>query len=315
MDSHYIYVGHSSFGNPKISLATIPSDLSDLNQYMYITIPENFRIITLCNFGEHTNTKTTNLMFGALKKISDFNQVVDDLFDYTDDLQKSRNILVFSKNMVSNFLVWSLGQKQISGKNISDSLIPYLSESVIEKIIDSWKLFSSRAKPEKAWSSSGFLSKLYQFDFITEEIVDLVLIETKINVSVYKPGDRIKFMNFDELSSFFISNKLTIFNSGIFTIDDYKSKSQICQTFTKEQFEVLKKSGETFEQTKMRIAFSMRSHISVENNFPRFFNMNSLFEKFEGGTFIIPSCGTINQTFNKFFDTHTLDRTAFDFFK
>lgn len=315
MESHYFYVGHSSFGNPQISQTTIPSDLSDLNRYMYITIPDNFRIITLCNFGKHTTTRTTTLMFGALKNITDFKQLVTNMFDYTDDLQKSRNILVFSKNLVSNFLVWSLGQKQISGKNIFDCLKTYLSKSVIEKIIDSWKLFSARAKPEKAWSSSGFLSKLYQFDFITEEIVDLVLVETKINVSIYKSGDRMKFMNFDELSTFFISNNLTIFNSGIFTVDDYKSTSQICQTFTKEQFEALKKPGETFEQTKIRIVFSMRSRISVEKNFPRFFNMNSLFEKFEGGTFIIPSCGTINKDFNQFFDTYSLDRTEFDFFK
>lgn len=53
----------------------------------------------------------------------------------------------------------------------------------------------------------------------------MVLEETKINISVYKPCDIIKFMNFDELSVFNVNDSYSIYSSGIDLVDNYKTKN------------------------------------------------------------------------------------------
>lgn len=198
MESPYIYIGHSSFGNPSITeLTKIPDELAEFDRYMYVKIPDKFQIITLCNFNESTNTRTTRLLFGAMKNMIDFNQEITNLMNYSDSVSKTTNILVFSRVLVSNFLIWSLKSKPLSKLTIKSSLQSMFSIDLIEKIIESWELFTSSRKSEKAWTAQGFITKLHNFDFITGEIIDLVLHETKINISIYKPGDIIKWMNFD----------------------------------------------------------------------------------------------------------------------
>lgn len=317
MESLYIYIGHSSFGSYSISrLNKIPVDMTELNEFMYVKIPENFRIITLCNFMEKTTPKTTALLFGAIKSLSDFQQIINELFSYHNSVEKTEKILAFSRVLVSNFLIWSLGEKEISVQTLNSSLKFMFSDSIIQKIADSWKLFSSKEKLTKAWTTQGFITKLRKFDFITEEIIDLILNETKINISVYKSGDVMKFMNFDELSVFKNSDNVTIYNSGFHQVENYMvKKSPIHKILSKETFEGLKKAGESEESIKLRLAWEARSDISIEKKFPRFFNMNMIWEKFDSGTFIIPSCGTINAVFDKFFETNSIDKSQLDFFK
>jgi hypothetical protein len=284
---------------------------------MFVPIPKNFQIITFCNFNDKTNTKTTWLLFRALKNITNLKEHIDNLFNYSDCDQKNKNILAFSRVLVSNFLIWSLGKKQISDQTFFQTLKPILSDELIGRIVGIWKSFSLNNKLHSAWSSknSGFITKLYQFDFITDELIDMVLQETKINISVYKTGEVMKFMNFDELSVFENSDNFTFYNSGIFEINDYTSKSSpIYQILDKSKFIEIKKENESDEITKMRIALKARSQISIEKKFPRYFNIQTFFEKFDGGTFIIPSCGTINNQFNTFFDLHLIDKTIISFF-
>ena len=317
MDHLYIYIGHSSFGSPKISqLNTIPSDLSELNQYMWIKIPDNFTIITFCSFKEKTNVKTTNLLFGAMKNSSNFSHHVKELLNYHDISEKQKNIMGFSRVLVSNFLIWIFGKKTISDQTIYSCLKPMFSENLIQKIKESWETFAIKEKSVKAWSTGGFIAKLHQFDFITEDIIDLVLEETKINISVYKPGDMMKFMNFDELSVFNENNSYSIYSSGIDLVDNYKTKnSPIHKKIKKELFNSIKKPEESDEMVKLRVALEARSNISIERKFPRYFDLTTIFDKFDSGTFIIPSCGSISIWFEKFFDTNSIDTSQIDFFK
>lgn len=312
----YIYNGHSSFGDPNIAKHSF-TDGSSLEPFMYIQIPENFRIVTMCNFGQTTNTKTTALFSRAVRLIKDFNQVIEQLFDYDNLEQKNSNITNFSKILVSNFLIWSLSKKQLSPNNFYSSL-KMLPRDIIDKIIESWQMFSnSDEKPTKAWSSNAnYLTKLHSFDFITEEIIQMVLTDVKINISVYKSDDIMKLMCFDDLCFFEHPEIFSIFRSGFFSLQDYQSlKSLVFQTMTKPQFEASRKMNEREETTKMRLAFKSRSQINVEKKFPRFFVTKKIFESFESGTFIIPSCGIVNKTFAEFFETNNISTDSLDFFK
>lgn len=54
-------------------------------------------------------------------------------------------------------------------------------------------------------------------------------------------------------------------------------------------------------------------NISIEKKFPRYYNLSTIFDNFDSGTFIIPSCGIINNHFDVFYDTLSINKSKIDF--
>ena len=287
MDSIYIYSGHSTIGNPKIA----ESKIADIDQYLYIKIPFGYQIITLCQFGQPTTTNTTEFLFRALKQSHNIKAVLQQLFTYSNQAEKKVNIENFSKYLVSNFLVNSIGHIENTKQNFIQALKFIISNELILKIWDSYQKQVFNGKKQNAWTGSH-LKTLLSFDFITKDIIDLVLIENKITINIYIEGDQMNWMNFDDLNVFDCASHLTIYRSGIFDLSDWvRFSSQIWKIIIKETALGLG------YQEKIQLASESRSLINVANQMSRYYSLNTIFSTLSGGTYIIPSCGTLDKTF------------------
>jgi hypothetical protein len=287
MDSIYIYSGHSSIGNPEI----VKSKSVNIDQYLYTTLPAGYQIITLCQFGQSTTTKTTEFLFRALKQSHNIKAILQQLFTYSNQNEKNVNIEIFSKYLVSNFLVNSIGHVEKTKQNFIQSLKLIISNELISKIWESYQKQVLNGKKQNAWTGSH-LTTLFSFDFITKDIIDLILSEIKITINIYIEGDQMNWMNFDDLNVFQCASQLTIYRSGIFNLFDWvQFNSQIWKTiitpFNKNMLG---------DQEKIQLARDSRSSINVDNKIPRHYSLNTIFSTLFCGTYIIPSCGILHET-------------------
>ncbi len=323
MNKIYIYSGHSKIGNPSIITSNINKteienmDITKLQslleQYLYTYIPEGLRLITLYKTDQTTNMNTTELVHRAIKNIGSekFSEYINILFDYSDQIKKVENICNFKKLLVSNFLIYSLNKNSKSKlydiKFFNQMLYPMLSINTIQNIWNAYaKTISNNAC--KVWSKS-YLISLFKFDFIDEHLIDIILNETKINLQIYKPGDKAKYMQFDDLVFFKSHDSYQICYSGLYPLESYYTfNSIIWKVISKQNFKQTNVDNLSEEKYFLKEAFGSRSIINVTNKFERIYSLDTIFSKIGQGTFIIPSCGVINKSFVEFIEKLEIDK-------
>ncbi len=305
-------MGHSKLGNTKIISSSITKEQLEstniddkvtlLREYTHTKIPDNIRLITLYNQNQTTNTNTTRLLHWAIKNIGSkkFKTCINNLFDYSTQNQKVENICVFKKIIVTNFLIYVLNKKSIRKSFDLDYMVkqlhPTLSIETIKQIYDLYQAKIS-LNNSKVWSSNHLIS-LFNYDFISEEIIELVLNETKINIQIYKPGNYAKFMVFDDLVYFKIKDNFHIYKSGIFDLESYENADcLIWKQISLLDYKQTNKNNLTEEKYFLNQAYNSRSQLNINEKFNRFYSLGCIFNKLKSGTFIIPSCGVIDKTF------------------
>jgi hypothetical protein len=325
MDNIYIYSGHSSIGNPSIinsSLTKSQIDILEIDQiknlcekYLYTTIPEGIRLITLYNLDQTTNINTTELLQRAIKNIGPekFSEYIRILFDYSDPNKKVENINQFKKLLVSNFLFYSLNKNSKSKSYdinfFIKKLFPILSHKTISEIHISYQktITTNSTNSTKAWTNS-YLISLFKFDFINDQLIDMILDETKINLQIFKSGDKANYMYFDDLVFFKSSDFYRICYSGLYTLESYNNlDSIIWKIISKQQYKQTNITNLSDENYFLKEAYGSRSDLNIKNKFNRFYSLDSMFDKIGSGTFIIPSCGVINKILLNFIDSLEID--------
>ena len=301
MQPIYIYSGHSTIGSPTITElfeSNKTPTIQQIEEYYYLEVPPNYQFITLYQPNQPTYINTTILLFRAIKQIENFGEVIRKLFDYQTQEQKISNIKKFDHILVSNFLINSLNLGQKNIENFTQRLSPIISKPLIDKIYQKYINYMDDNRLKNPWSGQNYISNLFTFGFISDEIVQDVLREVNIDVNIYKSGEKIRYMNFDDLAVFEQNLKLYVYISGIYQYQDYKNlESILWKRIDMIEIDKLKINNPT--TYKILVSKDSRSKINQANNLPRFYNLETIFGKLPGGTYIIPSCGKINRIFSQ----------------